>query len=160
MEDVRDRTTKYILEKTGNKKNASVIEQSIFDYLVSNIVGFDLSDPEHENEYKYKARSILHNLDHILPKLKDKTLGFKLKDIASQSKITLNPERWKTHIKRIELNRKRTNTKPQETTDQFRCGKCNDNKTTYYLRQTRSADEPETVFITCVSCGNKWRQNG
>lgn len=39
----------------------------------------------------------------------------------------------------------------------FRCGKCKQNKTTYYQLQTRSADEPATTFVTCLNCGNKWR---
>jgi DNA-directed RNA polymerase subunit M/transcription elongation factor TFIIS len=38
-----------------------------------------------------------------------------------------------------------------------KCGKCKSKKTTYYEMQTRSADEPMTVFISCLVCGNKWR---
>ena len=45
----------------------------------------------------------------------------------------------------------------EATTDQFKCGKCKQRKCTYYQLQTRSADEPMTVFVTCVSCGNKWK---
>ena len=39
----------------------------------------------------------------------------------------------------------------------FVCNKCGSKKTTYYSLQTRSADEPMTNFITCVSCKNRWR---
>lgn len=39
----------------------------------------------------------------------------------------------------------------------FRCGRCKSKKTTYYEMQTRCADEPMTVFVTCVNCGNRWR---
>lgn len=158
--DIRQQTVQYINEKTKNKQQAEIIENSIYDYMKKTFIQFTLESPEHKTEYIFKSKSIIYNLNHIILKLKKKKLSFDLKDIAFQSKITLNPERWETHIKRDELNRKRTNTKPQETTDQFKCGKCNDNKTSYYLRQTRSADEPETVFITCVSCGYEWRQNG
>jgi len=45
----------------------------------------------------------------------------------------------------------------QETTDMFECGKCHERKTTFYQKQTRSADEPMTIFITCKACGNEWR---
>lgn len=39
----------------------------------------------------------------------------------------------------------------------FVCKKCKGDKTTYYQMQTRSSDEPMTVFVTCLSCGTKWR---
>ena len=39
----------------------------------------------------------------------------------------------------------------------FQCRKCKKRKTTYYSVQTRSADEPMTNFITCLTCGNKWK---
>ena len=39
----------------------------------------------------------------------------------------------------------------------FKCGKCKDWKTTYYEMQTRSADEPMTVFITCHICNSTWK---
>lgn len=45
----------------------------------------------------------------------------------------------------------------QASTDQFRCGKCGQRKTTYFELQTRSADEPMTAFITCVNCGARWK---
>ena len=39
----------------------------------------------------------------------------------------------------------------------FRCGKCRGYKTTFYQMQTRSADEPMTVFITCHTCNIRWK---
>jgi DNA-directed RNA polymerase subunit M/transcription elongation factor TFIIS len=42
-------------------------------------------------------------------------------------------------------------------TDQFKCGKCHQKKTQYRQMQTRSADEPMTVFVRCVNCGNRWK---
>ncbi len=42
-------------------------------------------------------------------------------------------------------------------TDEFKCKRCKSRKTTYYEMQTRSADEPMTIFITCLTCGNRWK---
>jgi transcription elongation factor S-II len=39
----------------------------------------------------------------------------------------------------------------------FKCRKCKSQKTTYYQMQTRSADEPMTTYVTCKSCGLKWK---
>ena len=43
------------------------------------------------------------------------------------------------------------------STDQFKCGKCGQRKTTYFQLQTRSADEPMTTFVQCVNCPNRWK---
>lgn len=43
-------------------------------------------------------------------------------------------------------------------TDEFKCKRCGKRDTIYTQKQTRSADEPMTLFIRCVPCGNKWRQ--
>ena len=43
-------------------------------------------------------------------------------------------------------------------TDEFHtCRKCKKNLCIYYQLQTRSADEPMTTFVTCLSCGNNWK---
>jgi transcription elongation factor S-II len=41
-------------------------------------------------------------------------------------------------------------------TNEYRC-KCGKRECVYYEKQTRSADEPMTIFIMCVHCKNKWR---
>ena len=42
-------------------------------------------------------------------------------------------------------------------TDQFKCNRCKQRKCTYYELQTRSADEPMTIFVTCLNCGKRWK---
>lgn len=39
----------------------------------------------------------------------------------------------------------------------FTCGRCKSEKTTSTQKQTRSADEPMTVFVLCLNCGNRWK---
>lgn len=45
----------------------------------------------------------------------------------------------------------------QITVGLYRCGKCGSNNTRSVQKMTRSADEPFTNFITCMSCNNHWR---
>mmetsp|Transcript_2869 Transcript_2869/g.4165 ORF Transcript_2869/g.4165 Transcript_2869/m.4165 type:complete len:268 (+) Transcript_2869:284-1087(+) len=42
--------------------------------------------------------------------------------------------------------------------DRFKCGKCKKRMVTYYQIQIRSSDEPMTIKITCLNCGNRWNQ--
>jgi transcription elongation factor S-II len=39
----------------------------------------------------------------------------------------------------------------------FTCGRCKSIKTTSTQKQTRSADEPMTVFVLCLDCGKRWK---
>ena len=39
----------------------------------------------------------------------------------------------------------------------YTCGKCKSDKVEHTQRQTRSADEPMTVFCNCLKGGNRWR---
>ena len=48
---------------------------------------------------------------------------------------------------------------PTYTTDQFVCTKCKNNKCKTYSLQTRSADEPMTIFVNCITCDNTWRMS-
>lgn len=38
------------------------------------------------------------------------------------------------------------------------CAKCGHNEAYWILRQTRSADEPETRIYRCVKCSYSWRE--
>lgn len=40
----------------------------------------------------------------------------------------------------------------------YKCSKCGSQRTTNYQKQTRSSDEPMTVFITCRDCGKRWKE--
>jgi transcription elongation factor S-II len=39
----------------------------------------------------------------------------------------------------------------------FTCSRCKSVKTTSTQKQTRSADEPMTVFVLCINCGKRWK---
>lgn len=44
------------------------------------------------------------------------------------------------------------------STSMYTCGKCKNNKCTFYTAQLRSADEGTDVFVTCLNCNHKWKQ--
>ena len=46
----------------------------------------------------------------------------------------------------------------EETTDKFiNCKKCKSNSVDTEQKQTRSSDEPMTIFCMCRKCGTRWR---
>jgi len=71
----------------------------------------------------------------------------------------LYASKWKEAIERQKMIEKlQLEGNKSMATDQFLCRKCFKRECTYYEMQTRSADEPMTIFINCLSCGNNWRQ--
>ena len=70
----------------------------------------------------------------------------------------LNHEKWAQLIDaKSKRDKNRFESNMAASTDTFTCRKCKGNKCTYYLMQTKSADEPMTCFIQCVLCNNRWR---
>jgi transcription elongation factor S-II len=68
------------------------------------------------------------------------------------------PEKWKTIIEKQKLKFKAAyEIKQVSMTDTIKCGKCKNNKISYYELQTRSGDEAITQFYNCIICGHKWK---
>ena len=70
----------------------------------------------------------------------------------------MNSDRWKDLIERkIKRDESKYSNRLEASTDMFTCSKCKSKKCTYYELQTRSADEPATIFVTCLNCGKNWK---
>lgn len=68
------------------------------------------------------------------------------------------PDKWKTLIdQKMKRDIAKYDKKIEASTDMFTCKKCHSKKCTYYELQTRSADEPATIFVTCLDCGKHWK---
>ena len=80
-------------------------------------------------------------------------------DISKMDTYQLFEARWVDSFKQQEIREKRQlEGNKSMATDRFLCGKCFTRQCTYYELQTRSADEPMTIFIQCLNCGKRWRQ--
>jgi DNA-directed RNA polymerase subunit M/transcription elongation factor TFIIS len=107
--------------------------------------------------YTDKLRSIFANLNpNIIQSILDKKI--RIHELAFMNHQEMKPEKWKTLLdeKRVRDENKYT-PKIQASTDNFTCWKCKSKECTYYQLQTRSADEPMTTFVTCISCGQRWK---
>jgi len=115
--------------------------------------------------YVSKIRSFYSNVDKNSyiknPDFKDKILNgeIKVEDINKLSVYDIYPDNWSELLdKKIKRDKLKYEMKPQAMTDQFKCRKCGSRSCSYYEVQTRSADEPMTQFISCLDCGNRWKQ--
>ncbi len=133
------------------------IEKGLFEFSLNYIKTSLLEWSEFYPVYMDKFYEICENLDINNDKINNRTLLPALLDgsISAQTvpflkMYQLHPLRWK-HI--IDKNNLRDLTLyTVNTTDEFKCGRCGERKHTYYITQTRSADEPATVFYTCINC--------
>jgi transcription elongation factor S-II len=115
-------------------------------------------NPHFTQLYVDRLRSIYINLK--MPDLAEqiKNREIKPENVAFMTHQELNPEHWKEYIERkIKRDSSKYTTNIEASTDMFTCKKCKSKKCTYYELQTRSADEPTTVFITCLDCGKHWK---
>jgi transcription elongation factor S-II len=108
--------------------------------------------------YTDRLRTICTNLknDELLVSLK--TCEITPQQLAFMTHQEMNPEHWRKWIEQKALRdaNKFTNN-IQASTDMFTCKKCKGKRCTYYELQTRSADEPATIFVTCLDCGKNWK---
>lgn len=122
-------------------------------------------NPEFQTLYDIQVRRVLTNLDtksyvgnaRLLERLQEGE--FQIWEIPFMTFSDLFPEKW------VELSDRETKREAKMlevdtsmATDMFRCSRCGKRQCTYYEQQTRSADEPMTIFIRCVNCGKQWRQ--
>lgn len=145
-----------------NEKIAMELEYGIYDYATKEantwkiIIRWD--NPNFVQLYSDRLRSIYNNLKNkkLLNALqKGKINGSTLAFMTHQE---MNPDHWKELIdKKRKRDENKYNNTQQASTDMFTCKKCKSKRCTYYELQTRSADEPATIFVTCLDCGKNWK---
>jgi transcription elongation factor S-II len=118
--------------------------------------------------YTTKAQSIASNLKRddgaLLARLMDpQDAGVTVKKLLDMTPQQMRPGMWEELYQKTMRHRLRRES-PLNLKDVpdgvFTCGKCNDKKTVYSCAQLRSADEPMTVFVSCLNCGENWKIDG
>lgn len=159
----RNKMAKQFSPMFPEEKDYKNIEKAIFNYAIKESTQRKVIKKWENNSfvsiYIYRFRSILTNLKNN-----------KLIELIQANEITIpqlenithyemDPSKWKVLIeKKIIREQNDLNSKElQASTDMFTCNKCKSKKCTYYELQTRSADEPATIFVTCINCGKNWR---
>jgi DNA-directed RNA polymerase subunit M/transcription elongation factor TFIIS len=152
-----------------NKLNAEVIEHNIYNYTIDKcnkeLIYCNWDEKLFRSIYLDKFKTIICNLDPQYG-VENKQITCLIKEgrINSENIVYLDytklfPIHWQSFIdEKIKQEEMQKESIMLQATDLFTCYKCKKNKCTYYELQTRSADEPSTTFVTCLNCGNKWKQ--
>lgn len=119
----------------------------------------------HGGLYYKTALRVITNIDPtsyvkntaLLSKIIDKSIM--PHEVAFRVPADLFPEVWSEEQEKINKKLdKAYETNFEGTTNKYTCGRCKKNLCTSFSLQTRSADEPETIFIQCVFCKKRWKQ--
>uniref|UniRef100_A0A6C0BYZ4 TFIIS-type domain-containing protein n=1 Tax=viral metagenome TaxID=1070528 RepID=A0A6C0BYZ4_9ZZZZ len=160
-ENLRKKLNKYV----KNKNMSENLEKGIYNFTIKEAKMKKIIR-KWDNKmfiqiYLDRFKSIYINITKkkslVLKRLKKGE--FLAHELANMTHQEMEPPKWKEIIEmKIKRDKSATTIDLSAATDQFTCGRCKKNKCTYYQMQTRSADEPMTTFITCLNCGNNWKQ--
>jgi transcription elongation factor S-II len=152
-----------------DSKEIQDLEMAVYNNCIQNAgkhhVICDWSYPLFQKLYQQKMRHICANLlptcyvqnTNLLARYKQKEFTFE--DLMTWNETEIFPERNKELADKLFQREQRLlEGNKANATDQFYCGRCHKRQCTYYELQTRSADEPMTIFIQCVNCGKRWTQ--
>lgn len=159
----RERFIKQIEAKYDLGEVAINVEKSVFNYTIRECTFRHIVKKWKNHQfceiYLSRMRSLLNNLSKNSEFLEQvKTKQITPEHLAEITHQEISPGHWKERIERkIKLDQSLFQTNIEASTDMFTCKKCKSKRCTFYEMQTRSADEPATIFITCLDCGKSWR---
>jgi len=137
------------------------IEKGILNYTIR-VCSENYIVKKWENSYFVQIyidrfRTIYRNLQNTSFRERVETGEYTPMQISHMTHQEFLPEKWKQLIEFKKIKDETLYAPHNGNTDMFVCRKCKSNNCSYYQLQTRSADEPMTTFVTCVSCGNRWK---
>lgn len=133
----------YFINGLFNYLQMPIIKKYV---TVDTLVGFLKSVSKKETQWNEIAAVILYYLNNF--KIIDPTR------VGYMSSEELAPHKTKSIQQQIE---KRANQKIKlRVSKMYKCSGCGKRSTTFKEKQTRSLDEPATLFITCTFCGKSW----
>ena len=140
---------------------AREMERSVLDYTKKSCVSKKIeevrwSDINVRRLYLRKLRTVLSNVKPLLNLVENKDIA--LCEVAFVDHQKMRPEVYADILDTIERREKLTALVDTEEDAGYegilKCEACGSFRTTYVTMQTRSADEPETIYMKCFKCGN------
>jgi transcription elongation factor S-II len=161
-----DNFRKNVIQKfetmLDSEKKATNLEKGVYNYAIKEAntrkVVKKWDNPFFCQIYLDRLRSIHFNLgkEDLLNNVKDCTISPKTLAFMTHQEMDMN--KWDSLIQqKIKRDKTKYDTQAEAMTDTFKCRKCKSTRCSYYGLQTRSSDEPMTIFVTCLDCANRWK---
>jgi DNA-directed RNA polymerase subunit M/transcription elongation factor TFIIS len=156
-ENIREKIAKQIQPV----KLATNLERAIYNYAIKEATTRKIikkwENPYFTQLYVDRLRTIIRNLsEEAIANINSGETS--VQTFAFMTHQEMNPERWASLIQqKAKRDASKFNNNIEASTDMYKCKKCRSKRCTYYEMQTRSADEPATIFVTCLDCGKHWR---
>ena len=160
-EKFRSNVSKKFKEFLGEDKESINMEKAIYNYTLKEATSKKIvkkwDNPPFILIYVNHLRSVYLNLKPTLIE-KIKSGEILAQQVPFMTHQELQSEKWSKLIDaKIKRDKSKFENNVEASTDTFTCRKCKSNKCSYYQLQTRSADEPMTIYVTCLTCDNRWK---
>jgi len=160
--EFRTNISKKLENIIGDETMSINLEKGIFNYALKEGTAKKIIK-KWDNQsfvmlYLDRLRSIYINLQNndLLDQVKSGEITPQV--LAFMTHQEMNKEHWRELIEqKTKRDFHKYDKQIEASTDMFTCRKCKSKKCTYYELQTRSADEPATIFVTCLDCGKNWK---
>ena len=139
-------------------KLSSEIEAGIFEYSLLYAKNQNYQNKLIPSIYNYTTDNIIKNITmnkELIHDMKNGMINPRMLTFLSPQQ--LNPKKWKDLLAKKQLKEEQSH--KMTTTDIYKCKKCDQRKCTVRMMQTRSLDEPMTIFVKCCHCYNTWTMN-
>lgn len=157
LHDMRTKVNEYLKKKIKNKKLSVKFEEIVYNQSLKETPLNEIKLFKYQlfkNRYNNNLKCIVSNITEFENKIKKKEISFN--DIFNKSPVEIFPEKWNEVNKRKIEEEKfiyETHLKPNCLE---KCSKCKEQNVHVKSKQVRSADEPETHYYLCITCGNRW----
>lgn len=153
-EKIKHAAATFRLNEVINNMNISrEIEAGVFEYTMIYMKNNNLSFSLITSVYNHKIDDLITNIKYNPNIIADITSGqVKPRMVAFLSPQQLFPDKWSDLLAKKRIKEEKENNLP--TVDTYVCRKCGQRKCTLRSLQTRSIDEPMTIFVTCCNCFN------
>ena len=165
--EIRTKAVGMLDAVVGDIHTAKLLEKATWNHAVAFCKRKDQPLNWDNSAFRYAytqkvlgVRYVARERPEVFEKFKE--LDPTLKEFVNAKPHELWPERWSQAFEDAARKALRftdaSAMDPKLMPDGILKCRCGSMKTSYYEMQTRSADEPMTVFAKCHTCGKRWKQ--